>query len=66
MEILINTPIIAERILKGDFHEIKAIMAKSRELGMRPSIGPCSNSTTTATSRMTRRSAMRTRRTSCV
>jgi len=35
MEILINTPIIAERILKGDFHEIKAIMAKSRELGMR-------------------------------
>src|SRR5260221_7007869 len=35
MEILINTPIIAERILKGDFHESKAIMAKSRELGMR-------------------------------
>jgi twitching motility protein PilU len=35
MEILINTPIIAEKILKGDFHEIKAIMAKSRELGMR-------------------------------
>jgi twitching motility protein PilU len=35
MEILINTPIIAEKILKGEFHEIKAIMAKSRELGMR-------------------------------
>jgi twitching motility protein PilU len=35
MEILINTPIIAEKILKGKFHEIKAIMAKSRELGMR-------------------------------
>jgi twitching motility protein PilU len=35
MEILINTPIIAEKILKGDFHEIKAIMGKSRELGMR-------------------------------
>jgi len=35
MEILINTPIIAEKILKGDFHEIKGIMAKSRELGMR-------------------------------
>jgi len=35
MEILINTPIIADKILKGDFHEIKAIMAKSRELGMR-------------------------------
>ena len=35
MEILINTPIIAEKILKGEFHEIKTIMAKSRELGMR-------------------------------
>ena len=34
MEILINTPIIAEKILKGEFHEIKAIMQKSRELGM--------------------------------
>ena len=35
MEILINTPIIAEKILKGEFHEIKAIMSKSKELGMR-------------------------------
>jgi twitching motility protein PilU len=35
MEILINTPIIAEKILKGEFHEIKAIMGKSKELGMR-------------------------------
>jgi twitching motility protein PilU len=35
MEILINTPIIAEKILKGEFHEIKALMGKSRELGMR-------------------------------
>jgi twitching motility protein PilU len=35
MEILINTPIIAEKILKGEFHEIKSMMAKSRELGMR-------------------------------
>ena len=35
MEILINTPTIAEKILKGDFHEIKPLMAKSRELGMR-------------------------------
>jgi twitching motility protein PilU len=34
-EILINTPIIAEKILKGEFHEIKALMGKSRELGMR-------------------------------
>ena len=35
MEILINTPTIADKILKGEFHEIKAIMGKSRELGMR-------------------------------
>src|ERR1700691_5274067 len=34
IEILINTPIIADKLLKGDFHEIKPIMAKSRELGM--------------------------------
>jgi twitching motility protein PilU len=35
IEILINTPAIAEKIFKGEFHEIKAIMEKSRELGMR-------------------------------
>jgi twitching motility protein PilU len=35
IEILINTPAIAERIFKGEFHELKAIMNKSRELGMR-------------------------------
>ena len=35
VEILINTPTIAERIFKGEFHEIKALLAKSRELGMR-------------------------------
>jgi twitching motility protein PilU len=34
MEILINTPIIADKLLKGEFHEIKEIMQKSRELGM--------------------------------
>ncbi len=35
VEILINTPTIAERIFQGAFHEIKAIMTRSRELGMR-------------------------------
>ncbi len=35
VEILINTPIVADKLLKGEFHEIKAIMGKSRELGMR-------------------------------
>jgi len=34
IEILINTPTIAERIFKGEFGDIKGIMAKSRELGM--------------------------------
>jgi twitching motility protein PilU len=34
IEILINTPTIADKLLKGEFHEIKAIMGKSRELGM--------------------------------
>src|SRR6185436_8559617 len=35
VEILINTPTIAERILNGEFHGLKEIMEKSRELGMR-------------------------------
>jgi len=35
IEILLNTPTIAERIFKGEFNEIKSIMNKSRELGMR-------------------------------
>jgi twitching motility protein PilU len=35
IEILINTPTVAEKIFKGEFHELKAVMEKSRELGMR-------------------------------
>jgi twitching motility protein PilU len=35
VEILLNTPTISERIFKGEFHELKTIMARSRELGMR-------------------------------
>jgi twitching motility protein PilU len=34
MEVLLNTPLIADLIYKGDVHEIKEIMSKSRELGM--------------------------------
>jgi twitching motility protein PilU len=34
IEILMNTPTISEMILKGNFHSIKEIMHKSRELGM--------------------------------
>ena len=34
IEILLNTPTISERIFKGEFNELKGVMAKSRELGM--------------------------------
>ncbi len=34
IEILLNTPLIADNILKGQFHVLKEIMSKSRELGM--------------------------------
>ncbi len=34
IEIMLNSPLISDLILKGEVHEIKAIMAKSRELGM--------------------------------
>ena len=34
IEIMINTPLIRDLIFKGDVHGIKAIMKKSRELGM--------------------------------
>ena len=34
VEIMLNTPLISDLIFKGDVHEIKAVMAKSRELGM--------------------------------
>lgn len=35
IEILLNSPLISDLILKGEVHEIKAIMAKSNELGMK-------------------------------
>ena len=34
VEILLNSPYISDLIFKGDVHEIKEVMAKSRELGM--------------------------------
>ncbi len=34
IEILLNSPLIQDMIFKGEVHEIKGIMAKSRELGM--------------------------------
>jgi len=35
IEVMLNSPLIADLILKGEVHEIKAIMAKSNELGMK-------------------------------
>jgi twitching motility protein PilU len=35
IELLLNTPTIAEKIWQGQFNEIKGIMGRSRELGMR-------------------------------
>jgi twitching motility protein PilU len=35
IEILLNTPIVADKLLKGDFNELKEIMGKSHEVGMR-------------------------------
>src|SRR5690242_18779922 len=34
VEIMLNSPLIQDLIFKGEVHEIKAIMAKSKELGM--------------------------------
>lgn len=34
VEVMLNSPLIADLIFKGEVHEIKEIMAKSRELGM--------------------------------
>ena len=34
IEIMLNSPLISDLIFKGEVHEIKEIMKKSRELGM--------------------------------
>jgi twitching motility protein PilU len=34
VEIMLNSPLVSDLIFKGDVHEIKEIMKKSRELGM--------------------------------
>jgi len=34
VEVMINSPLISDLIFKGDVHEIKEIIAKSREMGM--------------------------------
>ncbi len=34
VEVMLNSPLISDLIFKGDVHEIKSIMAKSREIGM--------------------------------
>jgi twitching motility protein PilU len=34
VEIMLNSPLVSDLIFKGDVHEIKEIMKKSREIGM--------------------------------
>jgi twitching motility protein PilU len=34
VEVMLNSPLISDLIFKGQVHEIKEIMKKSRELGM--------------------------------
>ena len=34
VEFMLNTPLMSDLILKGNFHELKEVMSKSRELGM--------------------------------
>jgi twitching motility protein PilU len=34
VEVMLNSPLISDLIFKGDVHEIKEIMKRSRELGM--------------------------------
>ena len=34
MEIMLNSPLIADMIFKGEVNQIKGVMAQSRELGM--------------------------------
>jgi twitching motility protein PilU len=34
VEVMLNSPLISDLIFKGEVHEIKEIMARSRELGM--------------------------------
>jgi twitching motility protein PilU len=34
VEIMLNSPLISDLIFKGEIHEIKEIMKRSRELGM--------------------------------
>ena len=66
IEILLNTPTIAERIFQGEFHEIKAIMAQvARARHVHVRLDRCSTCTTRASSASTRPSATPIRRTSC-
>ena len=67
IEILINTPTVADKLLKGEFHEIKAHhgqVARAWHADFRR--GRCSISTTKARFPTTRRSGTPTRPTSCV
>ncbi len=67
IEILINTPIVADKLLKGEYNDLREIMAKSPEVGMQTPLKLLAvpSSMTTASLPTRRPFAMRIRRTSC-
>jgi len=65
VEVLLGTKTIEELIIKGEFESIKEIMSKSEALGMQTFDAALYNLTRKGGSRWTRRSATRTRRTTC-
>ena len=65
VEVLLNSPLIADLIFKGEVHEIKELMKRSRELGMQTFDQHPSSSTTTASSPTRTRCATPTRSTTC-
>ena len=65
VEILLNSPLISDLIFKGEIHEIKEIMKKSRNWACRPSTRRSSTSTRPDASATRTRCASPTPRTRC-
>lgn len=58
IEVLINSPLVADMIRKGEVHKLKELMAKSNETGMQTSTRPCTSFTPKARSLTRMPSAM--------
>jgi Tfp pilus assembly ATPase PilU len=61
VEVLLNSPLIADLIFKGEIHGIKEIMKKSKELGMKTFDMASSTSSRRGASATTTRCALPTR-----